>query len=274
MIPELTSVGLNYPRWQDALEAAHATGALTVSGEVRDGQVLQFDDPSGARLVILAVEPYGAFASFFGGVGTTGHVSMVNDVVGVIDVVADSPALQTSGQSAPVVASVAATVAQGPLLFDAETLEYQQVELSALASDLRVHANAEDFATAGGSKLGVVDSLGMTDINSGAKAPHAAARIAVETTQVSRRVNSLTGQTFWAFTVQQPFDFTVVVDDSALQGLPEDIVAKLSDSSAEWVTLDSPLILDGLVQFTATTMAAPGCSPGGCGSGSCGCGGH
>ncbi|HIW95280.1 MAG TPA: hypothetical protein H9867_02150 [Candidatus Corynebacterium gallistercoris] len=259
MIAELASLGLDFPRWQDALEAAHASGALQVSGEVRDGQVLQYDDPSGARLIILAVEPYGAFAGLYGGISATGHISMVNDVVGVIDVVADSPELQTSGQSAPVVASVTASVAQGPSMADAATLEYQQLQIAALGVDVATFDSPAAFASAGGGELGVVESAGMADLNSGARAPHAGARIAVEATDVVKRTNALTGQDFWLATVQQPFEFTVALPASAIAAPPAP---------------GHPLIVSGTVHMTATAVEAAGCSPGGCGSGACGCGGH
>ena len=100
MIPELRSVGLDYPRWQDALEAAYGSGMLTVSGEVRGGQVLQYDDPGGARMVILAVPPYGTFASYVDGSPVTAHVTMLTDIVGLVELVDDSPSLQVAAADA------------------------------------------------------------------------------------------------------------------------------------------------------------------------------
>lgn len=256
MIPELRSVGLDFTRWQDALEAAYGSGALRVTGEVRDGQVLQYDDPSGARLVIMAVEPYGSFASFSGGVETSAHVSMADDIVGVLDVVADSPMLQVRAEGAPVIASVAATVAQGPLLSEDGTLTYQPVQITALAGDVTVHPTRDSAARDGILRVGTVDSVGMTDLNSGARAPHAAATIAVEITGAERRTAALTGQPFWMCTVRAPFDFSVVIPaDGDLDSLPVGS------------------ILAGDVQFSATAVDPASCSSGGCGCGLGGCGG-
>ena len=182
MIPELRSIGMDFPKWQEALEAAYGSGNLGVSGEVRGGQVLQFDDPSGARMVVLAVEPFGSFASYSGGAATTAHLSMLNDIVGVLDVVDDNPALHIAGQQAPTIASLTATIAQGPLLVDAPTLEYHQFHIGALANSVRVYGDSTEFAKDGGLKVGVVDSKGLQDINSPATAPHATAEIAVVAT--------------------------------------------------------------------------------------------
>ena len=60
---------------------------------------------------------------------------MINDIVGVLDIVDDSPALQTSNQDAPVVSSLTATVAQ-PMLADVSGMQYQPVEITALAVDV------------------------------------------------------------------------------------------------------------------------------------------
>ena len=265
MIAELSSVGLQFPQWQDALEAAYASGRLAVTGEVEGGQVLQYDDPSGSRLVILAAPPYGSFASYTGGIGASAHISMINDIVGVLDIVDDSPALQTSNQDAPVIASLTATVAQGPMLSEVTGMQYQPIEITALAVDVSLFTDATFFAAAGGSAVGTVDSIGLSEMNSGAATPHAKARIAVETTEVNRRTSELTGQSFWECTVHAPFDFTVV--------LPESVgdLATLIQSPTGQVR---PLILSGDVAFTATTVAAASCAGGGgCGSGDCGCGG-
>jgi len=266
MIPELRSVGLDFPRWQDALEAAYSTGQLSVTGEIRDGQVLQFDDPSGSRLVILTAPPYGSFASYVGGPQASAHLSMVNDIIGVIDVVEDSPFLQVSGQQAPTIASVTATVAQGPMLAEAEPLEYQPMNIAALATDVKIYANASEFAADGGDRVGTVDSSGLAEINSGSTAPHAAARIAVETSDIALHVSELTGQKFWVASVHTPFDFSVV--------LPADALEAEVDAVGHTKALGT-LILAGTVQFTCSTIEASSCSTGGgCGSGNCGCGGH
>ncbi|KAB1503760.1 hypothetical protein F7230_01195 [Corynebacterium sp. 320] len=267
MIEELKSVGLAFPRWQDALETAYSSGQLFVSGEVRGGQVLQYDDASGARLVVMAVEPFGTFASYFGGVSTSAHVSMVDDIIGVIDVVDDSPALQTSGQQAPVVASVAATIAQGPMLSDEPPLEYQQVQVSALATSVEVFTDPSMLTAAGITGTpGTIEATGLTDLNSGSTSPHASASIVVETSAVGRRTNQLTGQQFWACSVHAPFDFTLLI--------PAD-VADIASLAIDDAGAPRSLIIAGQVQFTATVVDAPGCGgSGGCGSGGCGCGGH
>ena len=265
MIAELTSVGLEFPQWQDALEAAYASGRLAVTGEVEGGQVLQYDDPSGSRLVILAAPPYGSFASYSGGVGASAHISMINDIVGVLDVVDDSPALQTRNQEAPVIASLTATVAQGPMLSEVTGMQYQPVEITALAVDVSLFTDATFFAAAGGTTVGTVESIGLSEMNSGATTPHAKARIAVETTEVTKRTSELTGQSFWECTVHAPFDFSVVIPESA-----GDLTALLEGTDGS----TRPLILSGDVAFTATTVAAASCATGGgCGSGDCGCGG-
>lgn len=261
MIPELSSVGMAYPKWQDALEAAYATGRLGVSGEVRDGQVLRYDDESGARLVILAVEPYGSFASYAGGVGATAHLAMVDDMIGVLDIVADSPSLLTSGAVAPTIAEVTATIAQGPMLVDEEQLDYQHVEISALASDVTITAvGAKDSAAS-------VVSTGLAALSTGAARPSAAATIRVQAESALRKTNTLTGQTFWACTVFEPFPMTVLLPDS---GVSSDVaVASLSPDGRP-----RPFIIEGRATFTATLVAPAGCGGGGgCGSGGCGCGG-
>lgn len=266
MIPELRSVGLDFPKWQDALEAAYASGRLNVSGEVRDGQVLQYDDPAGSRLVVLAVPPYGSFASYSGGVEASSHISMINDIVGVLDIVEDNPMLQVSGQQAPIISSLTATVTQGPMLADGEPLEYQPVQVTALATNVQVYANATEYAKAGGEKVGLVDSQGLKDMNSGAVTPHAGATIAVEAMSFVKKSTELTGQEFWACTVRAPFDFTVVVPAEQF-----DMATATMEASA----LPAGAVIAGTVQFTASAVDPASCSSGGgCGSGACGCGGH
>ena len=264
MIAELKSVGLNYPRWQDALEAAYGTGKLFVSGEVRGGQVLQYSDPSGAQLVVLAVEPFGTFASYTGGGTAAGHLSMVNDIIGVIDVVDDSPALQVSAQQAPTIGEITATIVQGPMLADGEPLEYQPLQISALATDVEVFTDPKMLAAAGFDQAaGSVYSTGLQELNSGAVAPHAGGNIVVKATAVSRYTNTLSGQQFWACTVHEPFEFTVLIPADG-----PDLAAAAVDTSGR----PQPVYLAGTVQFTASVVSALGCGGGsacGCGSGGC-----
>lgn len=270
MIAELRSVGLDFPQWQDAVEASYASGQLRVIGEVREGQILHYDDPSGARLVIMATPPYGTFASFSGGIETSAHITMVNDVVGLIDIVDDSPDLQTAHQAAPIITSITATVAQGPLLTDEQPLEYQPLSITALATDLHVFPSSASFTESGGSQVGSVESLSARDLHTGSTAPHATADIAVEISSISKRVCELTDQEFWVCTVNTPFDFTVVLPATAsTPPHAADILTHALTSSH----VPTGIVLAGTVQFTSTLVEPASCASG-CGSGSCGCGGH
>ncbi|RAV31550.1 hypothetical protein [Corynebacterium heidelbergense] len=256
MIAELNSIGLNFPRWQDALEAAYASGRLGVLGEVGDGQLLCYDDASGSRLVILAAEPYGCFASFRTGAPTTGHISMVTDIIGVVDIVADTTELHTSGQSAPVLGTVTATVDQGPLFSDAGTLNYQPIALSAIATDVRLNADGA------GSQEPSVVSTGYRDLSAGSTAPHAGAQIRVPLASVRPGRNELTGQSFTIAEVQQPFPFTLLLADD------------IADPAELGATVVEGAVVEGTVQFAVSLSAPATCGgAGGCGSGSCGCDG-
>lgn len=261
MIAEMKSVGLDFPRWQDALEAAYGSGQLFVSGEVRGGQVLQYNDPSGAAIVVLAVEPFGTFVSHLGESNSSGHVSMVNDIIGVIDVLDDSPSLQTSAQPAPTVAELTATIAQGPMLADGKALEYQPLHIAALATQIDVFSDPSLLQAGGHDEpVGTIESFGLRQLNSGATAPHAGARVVVEATAVRRQTNQLTGQDFWECSVHSPFDFSVLIPaDHA------DLATVATDAQGK----PQPIVLAGTVQFTAMVASAPGCG----GGGECGCGG-
>lgn len=268
IIPELASVGFNFPQWQEALEAAYASGNLMVVGEVEGGQVLQYTDASGAGLTILAAPPFGSFAGFADPNEyrrTSGHVSMIDSIIGVIDIVEDSPMLQVTAQSAPIIHSLTATVAQGPMIADQEPLEYQPISVSALATNLRIYPDSSEFAKSGGLKIGTIESKGLADMNSGASAPHAQATINVEVSEATTLTNELTGQDFLALTVRQLFEFTILVpvDHPDLGG---------AESS-----LQGPgAIVSGDVQFAVhiNNPSACGSGSGGCGSSDCGCGGH
>ena len=87
MSADLQSIGLGFDRWQDAVEAAIATNQLVVAGEIRGGQLIQFTDASGAQINILAVEPFATFAGFESVTQTFAHVSMVNDVLALCEIV-------------------------------------------------------------------------------------------------------------------------------------------------------------------------------------------
>ena len=49
------ALGMKFDKWQDAVEAAISTNKLSVTGEVRGGQLIQYADSSGAQINILAV---------------------------------------------------------------------------------------------------------------------------------------------------------------------------------------------------------------------------
>lgn len=276
-IPELSSVGLVYPQWQDALEAAYASGKLSVIGEVSGGQVLQYADPSGATLTILAAPPYGSFVGLHpqGRMSTTGHVTMVNDLIGIVDIVADSPMLQVTGADAPVLASFTATVAQGPMIAEQEPLEYQPLSLSALATDVRIFPNAVSFAEAGGTEVGTVNSRGLDEINNGAASPHAQATVAVEVSEAELKTNELNGQQFWALTCRRPFEFTLAVPADHPDLSAGDALSSTSGAPADNQPFAKPgAVISGDVQFAISINDPAACSPGGCGGADCGCGGH
>ncbi|WOH95268.1 hypothetical protein [Corynebacterium urealyticum] len=266
-IPELSSVGLAYPQWQDALEAAYASGQLSVIGEVSGGQVLQYADTSGATLTILAAPPYGSFVGLHpaGQLSTTGHVTMVNDLIGIVDIVADSPMLQVSGASAPIIASFTATVGQGPMIAEQEPLEYQPLSISALATDVRIFPDAVAFAESGGTEVGSVSSRGLSELNNGSTSPHAQATVAVEVSEAELKTNELNGQQFWALTCRRPFEFCLAVAADH-PDLPTDA------TRPPFATPGA--VISGDVQFAISINDPGACSPGGCGSGDCGCGGH
>ena len=186
---------------------------------------------------------------------------MVNDVIGVIDIVSDSPALQTAGQDAPVLASVTATVCQGPLIVDAGDQQYQQISLAALASDVTVSQVAPDVSAASALPVGSVEPTGLRDLNSGAAAPHAGSRICVAADSVEARTSHLTGQKFYVATVRNPFEFSLALPASALDTL---------DTGAS----AAPIYVTGTVQFSGSIQDPAGCSGDSCGCGDCGCGGH
>jgi len=112
---DLSALGLSFNKWQDAVEAAIATDRLAVVGEVRGGQLIQYTDPSGAQLNILAVEPFATFAGFESVTRTYAHITPLNDVVALADVV------DPRGNA---MASLTVNLAQEPLLVDDPALEW------------------------------------------------------------------------------------------------------------------------------------------------------
>lgn len=244
MTRDLLSIGMNYERWQDAVEAAIASERLEVIGEVRGGQLIQYTDNSGARMFILAAEPFTTFSGFDAVSVHDAHVSMINDVLALCDLVNDE------GYH---IATVAANLAQGPLLVDEPTQQWQRLKLSAIAVDATVHAS---LAEAGVTEPAIT-SQGAEVVNSGAAtAPDAAATLAVEISGATERTNQLTGEKFIHAVTVAPFAMDICLPYT------EQVPA---DGSA----------VTGTFLLTSEIKPPAGCGgDGGCGCGSGGCGGH
>lgn len=250
---DLSSIGMGYSRWQDAVEAAIASNQLAVTGEVRGGQLIQFADPSGAQLNILAVEPFATFAGFDSTTRTYAHVTMVNDVVGLCDVV------DPMGNA---IASVTANIAQGPLLVDESTLQWQEMGFTALAVSVQHYGNVDEFLSATGETLGTIVSEGAERVNSGAAAaPDATATFSARVLEAEYRTNTLTGERFIHVSVDAAFPFDVVLP----AGAAGDETAQLPERNS---------VIAGTAVLAGQVAMAAGCGSGGCGSGGCGCGGH
>ncbi|APT84922.1 hypothetical protein [Corynebacterium aquilae] len=242
----LASIGMNFDTWQKAVEAAIASGRLQVTGEVRGGQLVQFSDPSGAQMNILAVEPFATYVGFESTTAANAHVTMVNDVLALADLVTDN--------GTPI-STVACNLAQGPLLVDEPTLQWEQLALSAVGVSVSVFDSADDFRAAGGQAIGLVVSHGAATVaaGSGAQVPDASAEIAVEVLSASYRFNTLTDQRFIHAEVVAPFPMDVCLPDA-----PE-----LPAAGA---------IIAGKVMLVGSIKPPAGCGDGGCGSDGCGCG--
>lgn len=245
---DLVAIGMNYPSWQDAVEAAIATNALTVTGEVRGGQLVQFADPSGAQINILAVEPFATFAGFEAVALSFAHVSMVNDVVALVEIV---------DYNGSPVSSVCANLAQGPLLVDEQTQTWQQVGLVVLADSADIYPDTTAYEAATGLTAGWVDSPGATVVSQGsAEIPDAKVTFSARVLEAESRTNALTGQQFVHATVDGSFAFDVCLP--AGYAVP-----------AKNAVITGSGVLAGAIQSQS------GCGTGGgCGSGGCGCGGH
>ncbi|STC70631.1 MULTISPECIES: hypothetical protein [Corynebacterium] len=244
MSSDLKSIGLKYPKWQDAVEAAIATNNLAVTGEVRGGQLIQFNDGSGAQINILAVEPFATYAGFDSTTRTNAHVTMLNDVVAFCEI------LDPFGN---VIANVTVNLAQGPLIADEDTQQWQELGVTALAIEAQTYATAEEFLSTTGRDLGVIESPGAQAVadGNGAVAPDAAALFSARVLEAEYRNNQLTGQRFIHASVDGAFPFDVCLPDG---DLPQ------RDN-----------VIAGSALLTGSLIAPAGC--GGCG-GSCGCGGH
>lgn len=248
--PDLAAIGLNYERWQDAVEAAIAADKLQVTGEVRGGQLISYDDPSGAKITILAVEPFATFAGFQGSTRSLANVSMINDVLALCNV------LDPLGQ---VQHTVTVNLAQGPLLVDEPDQLSQEIGMTVLATRHRVYPHSKAFTEdTGKESYGSIHSHGAAVVSSGlgSTAPDAAVDFDARVLDAEYLTTELSGDRFIHLTVDGAFPFDVCLPDA-----PE-LPAKDS-------------IISGFGVFTGTLVNnieyAGGC--GGCG-GSCGCGGH
>lgn len=243
---DLDAIGLGFGRWQDAVEAAIASNRLAVTGEVRGGQLIQYTDPSGAQLNILAVEPFATFAGFDAVTRTFAHITPVNDVVALADIV---------DPRGGAIASVTLNLAQEPLLVDGSALQWQELSLTALAiSQQRYDSVDEFFAANPGDVLGTVESEGASIVQSGAaRTPDAGATFSGRVLDAEYRTSELTGQRFIHATIDAAFPFDLCLPDGELP---------LRDS-----------VMAGTAVLTGSIPTPTGGGCGGCG-GSCGCGGH
>ncbi|AZA13773.1 hypothetical protein ACFPVT_06710 [Corynebacterium choanae] len=246
MTNDLKTIGLDFPTWVDAVEAAISSGQLVVTGELGDGQLVQFDDPSGARIVILAADPYSTWAGFASTTTATGHVSMIDHTLAYIEFIDDD------GQQ---IAAVCATLAQGPLLVNEPVLPWQEVAITALGIDVTLHDPSDPSCPTQGR----IESPGAKIIaeHDGSKTPDAAAVITARLEGAEYRINSLTGQRFIHATLRTPFALDIVLADA--DTLPAD-----------------GTVVTGTVALAASVNPPAGCGGGraggcGCGGGGCGC---
>ncbi|MEJ5919676.1 MULTISPECIES: hypothetical protein [unclassified Corynebacterium] len=247
MTSDLRSIGLGYDRWQDAIEAAIASDYLSVIGEVRGGQLVRFEDPSGARLHVLGVEPFATFAGFAGLTQVTAHVSALDDVLALIEIVEDDPASEKFDQ---VLHSVTCALAQSPLLVDEGTQTFEHVNLAALAVDAQVSDND-------GSNPQQLRSLGAEAIvgpKAGTTAPDASVEISGVINQVNKRTNRLTGQDFWLIHADVPVSIDILLP--AIDDEPEPAPGQ---------------IVTGRFLMVGDVIAPQGCGDS-CGDGGCSCG--
>ncbi|OFU56723.1 hypothetical protein HMPREF3120_04525 [Corynebacterium sp. HMSC11D10] len=246
MSNDLAAIGLNFEKWQDAVEAAIATDRLAVTGEVRGGQLIQYADPSGAQLNILAVEPFATFAGFDSVTRAYAHVTPINDVVALADVV------DPRGNA---MASLTVNLAQGPLLVDEPTLQWQELSVTALALSVENYTSTDAYlALHPGAVVGTVTSPGAEALASGAAStPDAQAEFSGRVLDAEYRTSELTGQRFIHVAVDAAFPFDVCLPDGDLP------------------SRDSVIAGTAVMAGSIPTPTGGGC--GGCG-GSCGCGGH
>ncbi|MCS4489167.1 hypothetical protein N7326_01300 [Corynebacterium sp. ES2794-CONJ1] len=250
MSHDLEALGLNYEHWQDAVEAAIATNNLSVTGEVRGGQLIQYADPSGAQINILAVEPFATFAGFEAETTNFGHIAMINDVLALVEVV--------DCHGAPIT-TLTVNLAQGPLLVDESQQRWQQVGITALVDEhtLVIHPDEQRYRDASGRESGYIESPGAEVINAGsaASAPTAAVKFSARVLQAEYRRNALNGQQFIHCTI----DASIALDLC----MPYQTELPVKGS-----------VITGEALLVGSVVAPQGCSSGGCGCGSGGCGSH
>ncbi|GAB3075705.1 hypothetical protein GCM10027157_05720 [Corynebacterium aquatimens] len=243
---------MNFPRWQDAVEAAIASNQLAVTGEVRGGQLIQFNDVCGAQLNILAVEPFSTYAGFESAARAQAHITMLNDVVALAEI---------ADPAGSIISTLTVNLAQGPLLVDEPTLPWQEVGITALALDAQVYDSVEAYQEETGKDVGVIDSPSARAVaeGSGGAAPDAGAEFSARVREATCRTNGLTGQRFIHATVDAafPFDVCVAYDANVVgdAGVPA-----------------TGSVIAGRAVMAASIATPSGGGCGGCG-GSCGCGG-
>ena len=259
MTTDLRSIGLDYPQWQEAIQAAIGTEHLSVIGEVRGGQLVRFEDPSGARLHILGVEPYSTFAGYAGRSTVTAHVSSLDDVLALVEIVEDNPLADNYDE---VIATATCALAQGPLLVDEGTQTFEHVSLSALATETALYKDAEAYTKVIGAEPKIQEFTGAEAVvgaKAGTAAPSAEAHLAGVITSATKKVNELTQQSYWELSLDLPFAMDVLVSDADMQPEVGNVIA-------------GTFLLTG--DILAPSGCGGGCGDGGCGCGDGGCGGH
>lgn len=242
---DLAAIGLNFPKWQDAVEAAIASGRLGVIGEVRGGQMVQYQDRSGAQLNILAVEPFATFAGFEGITRTNAHITPATDVVALAEVV------DPHGNP---IASLTLNLAQEPLIVDEPTIQWQELSVTALALNCQVYESTSAYLDEHpGSTVGTITSEGAEAIAAGtAASPDARAEFSARVLEAEYRTSELTGDRFIHVSVDGAFPFDVCLPDGELPQRDQ--------------------VIAGTAVMVGTIPVPTGGGCGGCG-GSCGCGG-
>lgn len=242
---DLSAIGLGFNRWQDAVEAAIASNRLAVTGEVRGGQLIQYSDASGSQLNILAVEPFATFAGFDSTTRAYAHITPLNDVVVLAEIIDPHGNPMTSATL---------NLAQGPLIADEPTLQWQELGVTALVVSHDTYASTDAYLQAHpGEVVGELRSPGAEAVAAGEpKAPDAGATFTARVLGAEYRTSELTGQRFIHVSLDAAFPFDACLPDGELPERGSVIAA---------------------TAVLAGSIPAPTGGCGGCG-GSCGCGGH